>query len=67
MSNKSFEEKSIKLSALDLDYSEISSWFSGVNTMTKNVLQKILLGSVNEGKQFRSFVHVADVARKLFF
>ncbi len=66
MSNKSFEVISLRFATL-FGLSPRMRFDLGVNTMTKNVLQKKNIIVNGDGKQFRSFVHVADVARSIIF
>ena len=66
MSNKYFEVISLRFATL-FGLSPRMRFDLGVNTMTKNILQGKNITVNGDGKQFRSFVHVQDVAKSIIY
>lgn len=66
LNNKSFQVTSLRFATL-FGLSPRMRFDLGVNTMTKNVLQGRSITVNGDGKQYRSFVHVKDVAESIIF
>lgn len=66
ISNSSFEVISLRFATL-FGLSPRMRFDLGVNTMTKNILQRKNITINGDGKQFRSFVHVQDVANSIIY
>ena len=64
--SKSFNVISLRFATL-FGLSKRMRFDLGVNTMTKNVLQGKNIIVNGDGKQYRSFVHVKDVAKSIIF
>lgn len=66
LSNKNFNVISLRFATL-FGLSPRMRFDLGVNAMTKNVIQKKNIIVNGDGKQYRSFVHVKDVAKSIIF
>lgn len=66
LSNKKFEVISLRFATL-FGYSPRMRFDLSVNVMTKNILQRKNIVINGNGEQYRSFVHVKDVARAIIF
>jgi nucleoside-diphosphate-sugar epimerase len=66
LSNKNFKVIALRFATL-FGLSPRMRFDLGVNLMTKNILQKKKLIVNGDGRQYRSFVHVKDVAKSIYF
>ena len=66
LATKDFEVISLRLATL-FGLSPRMRFDLGVNTMTKQILEKKNIIVNGDGEQYRSFVHVSDVAKTIIF